>query len=159
MLKNIKKIWGETYKNFPYEIKPALASDIEKWRDAGYTHDSFVGGLYDNKNPMPAWVYQLPFNLKNMSFAFYRMDTLNIMPEHTDHFETYCKVFNIDKKDARRILVFLEDWKPGHYFEMNSIGYTAWEAGDYVEWDYTVPHAASNIGVEPRYTLQITGHV
>ena len=59
----------------------------------------------------------------------------------------------------RRVLLFLEDWKPGHYFEMNSIGYTDWNAGDYVEWDCTVPHAASNIGIEPRYTLQITGHV
>lgn len=159
MLKNIKKIWDEKYKNFEYVVKPARIEDIKNWKAMGYTHETFVGKLYDNKNPMPSWVHDLPFDLKNMGFAFYRMDTLNIMPEHIDHFDTYCKIFNIEPKDARRILVFLEDWKPGHYFEMNSIGYTNWKAGDYVEWDYTVPHAASNIGTEPRYTLQITGHV
>lgn len=159
MLKNIKKIWDESYKDFPYKTKPARTQDLVDWENMGYKHKTVVGKLYDNSNPMPVWVEHLPFDLKNIGFAFYRMDTLDIMPVHNDHFETYCKIFNIDIKDARRILVFLEDWKPGHYFEMNSIGYTNWKAGDYVEWDYTVPHAASNIGIEPRYTLQITGHV
>jgi len=28
-----------------------------------------------------------------------------------------------------------------------------------IEWAYDTPHMAANIGLEPRYTLQITGHV
>jgi hypothetical protein len=27
------------------------------------------------------------------------------------------------------------------------------------EWTYDTPHMAANIGLEPRYTLQITGHI
>ena len=34
-----------------------------------------------------------------------------------------------------------------------------WQAGDTVEWTYDLPHMAANIGLEPRYTLQITGHL
>jgi hypothetical protein len=56
-------------------------------------------------------------------------------------------------------LVLLEDWCPGHYFEVAGIPYVNWHAGDIVEWVYNVPHAAANIGLEDRYTLQITGHL
>jgi hypothetical protein len=55
--------------------------------------------------------------------------------------------------------VFLEDWKPGHYFEGNDIAKVNWKAGDVVEWQYDAPHLAANLGLEPRYTLQITGWV
>jgi hypothetical protein len=34
-----------------------------------------------------------------------------------------------------------------------------WKAGHVVEWLYDTPHMAANIGLEPRYTLQITGHL
>ena len=55
--------------------------------------------------------------------------------------------------------MLLEDWKPGHYLEVDSKPYVAWKAGDTVEWVYDLPHMAANIGLEDRYTLQITGHV
>ena len=45
------------------------------------------------------------------------------------------------------------------YFEVANKGFINWQAGDYCIWDQHVSHAASNIGIEPRYTLQITGHV
>ena len=32
-----------------------------------------------------------------------------------------------------------------------------WRKGEYVLYSADVEHAASNIGIEPRYTLQITG--
>jgi hypothetical protein len=35
----------------------------------------------------------------------------------------------------------------------------SWVAGQTVEWQYDAPHMAANMGTEPRYTLQITGHV
>ena len=53
----------------------------------------------------------------------------------------------------------MEDWKPGHYLEFNGVAVTNWSAGDYALWSAEVPHAASNIGVESRYTLQITGEL
>jgi len=33
-----------------------------------------------------------------------------------------------------------------------------WKAGDYAIWTGNTKHFAANIGVDYRYTLQITGH-
>jgi hypothetical protein len=59
----------------------------------------------------------------------------------------------------RRAIVLLEDWKPGHYFEIMDIPVVNWTAGTVIQWEYDTPHMAANIGLEPRYTLQITGHL
>ena len=32
-----------------------------------------------------------------------------------------------------------------------------WRKGDYVCWNYDVPHYAGNFGLDPKYTMQITG--
>jgi hypothetical protein len=85
------------------------------------------------------------------------MDTLDIMPPHYDHFEAYCRIFNKEQNEVYRAILFLEDWKPGHYFEYNKISFNNWNKGDYVMYSYDIEHAASNIGIQPRYTLQITG--
>ena len=134
--------------------------EVKTWQDMGYDHvKSFTGSMYDNSNPMPDWIATLErmFGLYNQTYTFYRMTTLEIMPVHTDHYRTYCRINNVSTDKVCRIVMMLEDWKPGHYFELDGIGYTNWKAGDYFMWKGDVPHAASNIGVEPRYTLQITG--
>jgi hypothetical protein len=109
---------------------------------------------------MPEWTQR--FNdifseYANLTFTFYKMQTLEIMPEHSDHYRTYRKIHDADYSDVVRILIMLEDWKPGHYLEIAGVGFTNWIAGDYFVWENDCPHAASNIGVEDRYTLQITG--
>jgi|SRR6056300_445623 len=155
----LPKIWGEGYKSFDYVRQPITGAESTTWRKQGYTHNTTTGKMYDSRNPMPDWTTGVAnlINLKNPGFVFYRMDTLDIMPEHVDHFTTYCKVFNQDRKNVRRAIVFLEDWKPGHYFQIDNSAIVNYKAGEYVLWHPDVPHAASNIGIEPRYTLQITG--
>jgi hypothetical protein len=51
----------------------------------------------------------------------------------------------------------MEDWKSGHYFEIDGKPLVQWKRGDYAIWNYDVPHMAFNMGIEPRYTIQITG--
>tara|TARA_B100002019_G_scaffold169146_2_gene146255 strand:- start:11825 stop:12319 length:495 start_codon:yes stop_codon:yes gene_type:complete len=155
----VPKIWDDEYKKFDYVRQPITGEEADTWRSQGYTHETTTGKMYDSRNPMPDWVNTIAnlMNLRNPGFVFYRMDTLDIMPTHVDHFNTYCRVFNKDRKEVRRAIVFLEDWKPGHYFQIDNVGVVNYKAGEYVLWAPDVPHAASNIGVEPRYTLQITG--
>ena len=155
----VPKIWDDEYKKFDYVRQPITGEEADTWRSQGYTHETTTGKMYDSRNPMPDWVNTIAnlLNLRNPGFVFYRMDTLDIMPTHVDHFNTYCRVFNKDRKEVRRAIVFLEDWKPGHYFQVDNVGVVNYKAGEYVLWAPDVPHAASNIGVEPRYTLQITG--
>ena len=59
----------------------------------------------------------------------------------------------------RRAIVFLEDWKSGHYLELQGKPIVEWKKGFTVIGAYDAPHMAANIGLNPRYTLQITGHV
>ena len=151
--------WDNSFKQFEYTRQPIKQSEINEWRQQGYTHDSFSGVMYGGNNPMPTWVYTIAeqIGLKNPGFVFYCMNTLEIMPPHVDHFETYCRVFDVKRQDVYRGLVMLEDWQPGHYLELDRKAVVNWSAGDYYVWSADVEHAASNIGITPRWTLQITG--
>jgi hypothetical protein len=89
------------------------------------------------------------------------MQTGTVMPVHQDLYRRYIEVFNLQGQEAkiRRALVLLEDWESGHYLELDGEPIVNWRAGDTVEWQYDTPHMAANIGLKPRYTLQITGHL
>lgn len=161
---NVDTAWedDDSYLYFNYVKQSVTEEEINYWASLGYDQKhvkSFTGSMYDNKNPLPDWLKYLEhrFGLYNQTYTFYRMDTLEIMPVHSDHFRTYCRLHNTTPDKVHRVVVMLEDWKPGHYFEMDGVGYTNWKAGDWFKWKGDVPHAAANIGVEPRYTLQITG--
>jgi len=154
--------WSENYKKFEYKKQPVTEEEITKWQEQGYYLDNYTGNAYDNRQPMPEWIDQIGrfFSyLEDKTYTFYRMDSMEIMPPHVDHFNRYSELFCKDKSRIRRVVVFLEDWKPGHYFEINGKALVNWRQGQWVLWEPHVEHAASNIGVDPRYTLQITGHV
>jgi len=155
----IDPIWNDNYKNFAYTKQPISQNEIDRWQSEGYTHDSFTGDMYNSKNPMPDWVDIIAeqIGLEKCGYVFYRMKTNDIMPTHIDHFEKYCEIFEVERKDVVRVAVFLEDWKSGHYFEIGKKAVTNYSAGTYVTWSCDEPHFAANIGVEDRYTLQITG--
>jgi hypothetical protein len=155
-----KRIIKDDFLDFDYKKQPLTnSSELDNWRSQGYTHDSFLGSMYNSTNPMPKWVDQIPdaLGMTKCGFVFYRMDQLDIMPPHVDHFDTYCRVFEVERELVYRAIVFLEDWKPGHYFEYDSRGIVNWKQGDYVIYSTDTPHAESNIGTSPRYTLQVTG--
>ena len=159
---HINKFWDNEFKDFTYIKQPVTDQEVHEWKTMGYDCvKSFTGMMYDNKNPMPNWTHKFNnmFGLKNQTYNFYKMQTLEIMPVHKDHYRSYVKIFNADPANVCRVLIMLEDWKPGHYLEIDGKGYVNWTAGDFFFWKYDVPHAASNIGIEPRYTLQITGEL
>lgn len=155
----MEPIWDDSFKKLPFEKQPMMQREIDAWNSQGYSIPEYIGAMYGSKNPMPAWCEKVAEDLgmAKTGFVLYRMDTMDIMPVHTDHFETYMRVFGVEHEDIVRALIFLEDWKSGHYFEANGRAFVNWRAGDYVMWTPDIPHAASNIGIEDRYTLQITG--
>jgi hypothetical protein len=157
---HLSKFWDDNFKEFNFVKQPILESEIMQWHSMGYDYvKSFSGSVYSNKNPMPEWISTLDnlFGMYNQTYSFYRMDTLEIMPVHSDHYNTYCRIHDTTTDNVERVILMLEDWKPGHYFELDGVGYVNWRAGDWFKWRGDVPHAASNIGTEPRFTLQITG--
>lgn len=163
---NLVPFWDDEYKSLSYmnEMFNDPLSQ-QQWIMAGYA-DRFTGDMCDMRNQQPSWNHrfiELFSNMgwKNIGTSYYRMQTGTVLPVHGDLYSKYVDIFDLhDKTDSIvRAIVFLEDWKSGHYFEAMNQAITGWTAGTTVVWTYDTPHMAANIGLEPRYTLQITGHL
>ena len=163
---HIPRFWDNEFKNLEY-ANEAFNDDanVSRWLGQGYS-DRFTGDMCDMRSTQPAWnktfiqIFQT-LGWQDIGTSYYRMATGTILPTHSDLYLRYIKLFNLQGQEhtIRRAIVFLEDWQPGHYAEYMDQPYTAWQAGDIVEWPYDTPHMAANLGLTPRYTLQITGHI
>jgi hypothetical protein len=98
---------------------------------------------------------------QDVGTSYYRMSSGTILPVHRDTYKRYIELFNLKGREhtIHRAIVFLEDWASGHYLEIDGAPIIKWAAGDVVTWCYDAPHMAANMGLTPRYTLQITGHI
>ena len=163
---HIQPFWDDSYKKLLYINEPFNdAANLALWTQQGYP-DRFTGDMCDMRSTQPAWNYRFIEFFANLGWqdigiAFYRMTTGTVMPVHQDLYKRYIELFDLQGQEhsIRRALLLLEDWKPGHYLEANGKGYINWFAGKTVEWYYDTPHMAANLGLEPRYSLQITGHL
>ena len=163
---HIPKFWDNEFKQLTYVNETFNdVESIERWTSQGYSN-RFTGDMCDMRSPQPTWndrfvnIYT-DLGWKDIGTSYYRMGTGTVLPTHGDLYLRYIELFKLQGQEhrIRRAIVFLEDWKPGHYFEGNNIAKTDWRAGDVVEWQYDAPHLAANLGLDPRYTLQITGWV
>jgi hypothetical protein len=157
--------WDNEYKSLDYIQEPFNDPEsVNKWLEQGYQR-KMLGELCDMRHRLPSWsktfisIYE-ELGWKDVGLAFYRMKTGAVLPVHQDLYKKYVSKFDLQGKEnsIHRALVLLEDWKSGHYLEIDSSPVVNWRAGDVVEWVYDTPHMAANIGLEDRYTLQITGH-
>ena len=162
---NLEVFWDDEYKSLDYIHEPFNDPiSVAQWVSQGY-QSKITGGLCDMRHKLPDWSTKFiehykALGWKDIGLAFYRMSTGTVMPVHGDLYKRYIELFNLEGKEhtIHRALVLLEDWKSGHYLELNGVPIVNWTAGDVVEWCYDAPHMAANIGLEDRYTLQITGH-
>lgn len=156
--------WNEDFKQLPYRyLNIKNTWDAERWDNEGYHGLTYGGEHYNTVDmgddiPSYAQPFLQMFSWQNLGLVFYRMTTCQALPLHRDAYTTYAKKFNLLQEQICRSVVFLEDWKSGHYFEIDGEPLMPWRAGDWVAWKNDIPHHAGNYGVEPRYTLQITGH-
>ena len=157
--------WDDEYKKLNYIQEPFNDPvSVNQWLSQGY-QSKITGALCDMRHKLPGWSQRFidiytGQGWKDIGLAFYRMHTGTVMPNHSDLYKRYIELFNLQYKEhtISRALVLLEDWKSGHYLEANSVPIVDWKAGQVVEWTYDTPHLAANIGLDDRYTLQITGH-
>lgn len=163
---HIPKFWDDEYKTLDYIQEPFNdPKSVDLWLKQGY-QDKITGDLCDMRHRLPIWADKFiniytELGWKDIGLAFYRMRTGTVMPVHQDLYKRYIELFDLQGREhtIMRAIVLLEDWKSGHYLEVNGHPYANWCAGDTVEWVYDTPHMAANIGLQDRYTLQITGHV
>ena len=162
----LEKFWDDEFKRLDYIHEPFNDPEsVNIWINQGY-QSKITGGLCDMRHTLPGWAQKFiehyeSMGWKDIGLAFYRMTTGTVMPEHSDLYKKYIEIFNLQGQEhtIRRALVLLEDWKSGHYLEAMGSPVVNWSAGDVIEWTYDTPHLAANLGLEDRYTLQITGHI
>ena len=167
-LDRMEPFWDNEYIELDYvQEKFNNPDDLKLWKDQGYVHpDShYTGAMCDMRSLQPTWNDEIvswfykKYNVNDIGTSYYRMGTGVVLPMHGDIYTRYRKMFRCELHNIKRIVVFLEDWHSGHYFEIAGNPVTYWKAGDYVWWFGDVKHMAANIGLEDRYTLQITGHL
>lgn len=162
----LAKFWDDQYKHLAYENE--FFNDrtrTQLWLSQGYS-DKFTGDMCDMRRPQPTWNQRFieifsGQGWQDVGTSYYKMNTGTVLPTHQDLYLKYIELYNLQGREhrIRRAIVFLEDWQPGHYAEYQDQAFVNWSAGAVVEWTYDTPHMAANLGITPRYTLQITGHV
>lgn len=156
------------YVNIEYPARRQFPDDetVNRWKSLGHLYVNYTGFLREQHKGLPDWCFDIlnslyeELDIENASMSIYCMPPGTIMPEHRDSYPIYKKIHNIENpNDVCRILVFLSDWKSGHYFEVDDNPIINWKSGDYCMWFGETPHIAANIGRENRYTLQVTAKV
>lgn len=161
------RLFNDEYKHLEY-IKEEFndPTTTEVWRNAGHA-EPFGGWMCDMRYTQPTWndrvikLFTEHKGWKDVSTSYYRMDPGSSLPEHKDTYKRYIELHNLQGKEQtiKRAVIFLEDWASGHYAEVNNKPYTQWHKGFCIVWWYDTPHLAANMGMTPRYTLQVTGHL
>ena len=163
---NINPFWDESFKQLDYQVESFNnPNDIARWMQLGYS-DKFTGAMCDMRRPQPIWnpMFIREFaklGWQDIGTSYYRMSSGTILPTHQDTYQRYIELFQLQGKERLiyRAVIFLENWHSGHYLEVDHRPIVNWSAGDVVIWNYDTPHMAANMGIAPRYTLQITGHL
>jgi hypothetical protein len=163
---NIAPFWNDEYKHLTY-TKEKFNDPVTEivWQDAGF-RGPFGGWMCDMRNTQPSWNEQFidfftTLGWQDIGTSYYRMDPGSSLPEHIDTYKKYIELFDLKGQESkiRRAVIFLDPWQSGHYAECNGVPYTDWIAGFTLIWSWDAPHIAANLGMTPRYTLQITGHI
>jgi len=163
---HLHPFWDNSYKTLDYINEPFNDTAlVQQWQAQGYANQ-FTGNMCDMRSAQPSWNQRFidifaGQGWKDIGTSYYMMTTGTVLPTHQDRYLKYVSLFSLQGHEhaIRRAIVFLEDWQPGHYAEYEDKSFVNWRAGDVVEWAYDASHMAANLGVSPRYTLQITGHI
>ena len=98
------------------------------------------------------------FKLKKSVSSVIIQEPGNILPYHRDTFINFKLKNNLNPKNNSvvRYMIFLEDRKQGHYFEVENKIINEWRKGDVIYWGNNY-HMGANSGSVLKATLNITG--
>jgi len=125
----------------------------------------YIMAGYTDKNTQYYQTFDLPEEYHTFAKSIFTEYSLSVIkqmpgqtiPQHFDTFYKFCERNNCSKIDVCRLNFFLEEWKTGHYFEINNEPYVDWGKMNFKIIRYGHPHLSGNMGMEPKYTMQITG--
>ena len=126
---------------------------------------AYIVAGYTDKNTQYYQAFELPEEYHIFAktiFSEYSLSVIKQMPGQTipSHFDTFYKFSEkngCSKEEVCRLNFFLEPWKSGHYFEILDKPFVEWEKMNFKVIRYGELHLSGNMGMEPKYTMQITG--
>ena len=139
----------------------ALSKITQEYKQHGYTEYNTKIWKTTNVNPKMTFdweqtiIDQLPLDYAIATVT--RQDPGQVLPWHMDRFFMLSRLYPNEKGTIWRFLLFLEDWKMGHVLQVKNSVLTHWKQGDVVVWHPGTMHVAANIGIEPKWTCNITG--
>lgn len=80
-----------------------------------------------------------------------------VIPWHRDTFYQISKRWPDRNELKVRANIYLQDWRMGHIIQYNDTIDTHWSAGDGWLWDSSILHLGANVGMQDKFTLQISG--
>jgi hypothetical protein len=163
MIKNrvVPVRWSTEHRDLTYIKDYFKDSEQESsWIKLGHQPEALCVELHVIRDVYP-WMNYVPqyfSDLENLSFCINRFPPGTYFPMHIDRYGYYSKANNIqDLSSIARYVLFLEDSVPGHILQVGDTVYHNWSAGLCVGWEYSTLHMVANLGMQDRYTLQITG--
>lgn len=134
---------------------------LDQYAESGHNMESMTLYNYFQPNPLPDCVfdYIVPHfdNLEHIGIAVNYFKPGQYLPVHVDLFGKYSKIHDLDNEEITRIIIMLEDSKPGQISQVCDQTIGKWSAGDWFQWDRDDPHAFYNFSMHDRYAIQLTG--
>ena len=156
-------IWPEDRDNWEQsEIAWSKRDHIEN----GYVHENTRHDqiVSSDLTLFPDWVSSLisVCKLNEVFVGIVRQPCGSVIPWHSDSYEAFKRKFELEEQEMRNIvryLVFPEGWRWGHFVQIGNNVLSNWKAGDIYTWPNRMHHLTCNAGIQPKYTIQITGFV
>jgi hypothetical protein len=166
-----------------YDFAKVLASDHDRHSDSCAVHQAKeMPDIYGPYNGHPksyclanTTIHQLwwdrddldfdeigrQLDMEVVSISSIRQDPGNVIPYHRDMFFKITQAYPDRKETKVRANIFLEASKLGHIlqFTLNNKHETFadWEQNQGCIFDSSVLHLSCNAGLEPKYTMQVSG--
>lgn len=140
---------------------PKLYDKYGGFPDSYSLHNTNINQIWWDVENVDVSPLESQLNMEILTISTIRQRPGNILPIHKDTFYQIKKRYPGETRTKVRANVHLEDWKIGHLIQYNDnetwSTYINWKQGEGLLWDETVEHIGANIGLNDKYTLQISG--
>lgn len=150
------------YTSLDYNRSTIDQSFLTNYINSGHSKDQIqIYNFFENNGiPESALKIKSYFSeLNPISVAVNCMRPGTYLPNHSDFYQRWMEIFKLtDVNKIHRIIIMLEDHKPGQFTEIEDTVINHWNAGDWFSWTGMASHAVYNFSLHDRYALQITGY-
>ena len=141
----------------PASLSPHIEQEEYDILQGGGNPEMELTDVFDDLDRVPN-VKQLSvqFALEQEKTRVHVQRTGQVFNQHIDKLDMVYP--DSDPANIVKLVVMLEDWRPGQFYIYGTSTYTHWQAGDvhWFDWANT-PHSTANASHYPRYSVNIMG--